>query len=74
MPTMVEVWRAEGEARGEAKRGRNTLLAILRKKFNRIPKETEQAILAMNDPIALESWAVQASVSQTLDEFLEAFS
>jgi len=68
----------EGEARGKAvekiETGRDYILSILRRKFNRVPKDTEQAILAMNDSIALKSWAVQASVSQTLDEFLEAFN
>jgi predicted transposase YdaD len=82
MPTMVEIWKAEGKAEGKvegkaegkAETGRNMLLAILRKKFNRVPKETEQAILAMNDPVALQSWAVQASTCQSLDEFIKAFN
>jgi hypothetical protein len=90
MPTMLEKWTAErkdewkaegiaegearGEARGEAKRGRDVLLAILRRKFDRIPRETEQTILAMTDTVALESWAVQASMCQSLDEFLEALN
>ena len=68
----------EGEARGrEAEKietARNLLIAILQEKFNSIPKDTERTILAMNDSIALKSWAVQASMSQTLGEFLEAFN
>ena len=72
----VAIGKAEGvaigKAEGKAETGRNVLLAILREKFNRVPKETERAILAMNDPIALQSWAVQASMCQTLDEFVVA--
>ena len=89
MPTLLEKWTADAVAKGrtvfevrtaeavakkETEMGRDYILSILREKFNRIPKDTEQAILAMNDPIALQSWAVRASMSQTLDEFLEAFN
>jgi len=70
MTTMIEVW----EAKGRVETARNLLLEILQEKFSRIPKDTERTILAMNDLIALKSWAVQASMSQTLDEFLEAFN
>ena len=68
MTTMIEVW----EARGEAKAGRDYILAILREKFNCIPTDTEQAILAMSDPIALKSWAVQAATCYSIEEFSEA--
>jgi hypothetical protein len=47
-------------------------LKIIREKFNGIPKEIESAIRQMTDPIALDSWAVQAAVSKSLDEFAEA--
>ena len=72
MPTMVEIWKAEGRAEGVARGKAELLLAILQEKFNNVPRDTEQTILAMTDPIALKSWAVQASMCQTLDEFLEA--
>jgi hypothetical protein len=88
MPTMLEIWteeavakgvakgkaegKAEGKTEGKTESGRNLLLAILRKKFVCVPKETEQTILAMNDPVALESWAVHAATCKTLDEFTEA--
>ena len=75
MPTLLEKWTADAVAKKETEMERDYILSILReKKFNRIPKDTEQAILAMNYPIALKSWAVQASTSQTLNEFLEAFN
>ena len=83
MPTMLEKWTADAVAKERTKAaeavektrtemGRDYILSILREKFNRIPNDTEQAILAMNDPIALKSWAVQASMSQTLDDFVAA--
>ena len=69
MPTMVEIWKAEGKAEGKAE----TLLAVLRAKFDRIPEEIEDAVRQMSDPIALDSWAIQAATCQSLDEFVQAF-
>jgi len=57
-------WKAEGKA--------ETLLKILRERFNRIPKETEKSIRQMTDPIALDSWAVQAATCKSMNEFAEA--
>ena len=62
----------EGVARGEARGKAKTALAVLRARFKRVPKEVEKTILAMTDPIALESWAVQAATCQSMDEFAEA--
>ena len=78
MPTMLEKWIADAVAKErtrfekwsadtEAKTGRNVLLAILREKIGRVSPEMEQRILAMTDPIALQSWAVQASICQSLE-------
>ena len=64
--------KVEGEAKGEARAGRNMVLAVLRARFKRVPKDVEQAILAVTDLIALESWAAQAATCDTLDEFAEA--
>ena len=87
MPTLLEKWTADAVAKERTvferrtadavakertEMGRDYILSILREKFNRIPQDTEQAILGMNDPVALKSWAVRASMSQTLDEFVEA--
>ena len=60
-----------GEARGEAKAGRNMVLTVLRARFKKVPKEVERAISTISDPIALESWAAQAATCQSLDEFAE---
>jgi hypothetical protein len=54
---------------GEVKAGRNMVLTVLRKKFEKVPKAIEDAVLAMSDPIALESMHEHAIDSNTLDEF-----
>jgi len=69
---MLERWTTDAVAKTETKAKAELLLAIIREKFSRVPKETEQTILAMTDPVALQSWAVQASMCQSLDEFTEA--
>ena len=69
---LITKGKAEGIAEGEAKAGRNMVLAVLRAKFKRVPKEVEKAVLAMNDPTALESWAVHAATSQSVGEFADA--
>jgi len=51
--------------KGEAK----AVLTVLRKKFKKIPKEIETAVLTMSDPVALESLLEHALDSDTLDEF-----
>jgi hypothetical protein len=56
----------------KAEGGRNMVLAVLRARFKRVPKDVEKAILAISDLIALESWAAQAATCDTLDEFAEA--
>ena len=48
------------------------VLAVLRARFKKVPKDVEKAILVMTDLIALESWAAQAATCDTLDEFAEA--
>jgi flagellar biosynthesis/type III secretory pathway protein FliH len=68
----VALGKARGEAEGKAEAGRNMVLAVLRAKFKRVPKNIERSIFALNDPVALESWAVQAATCQSLDEFAEA--
>jgi hypothetical protein len=78
MPTMVEIWKAEGkaegvaegEARGEVKVAREIIQESLREKFGKVPKHIEKAINQMNDPIALKSLAVRTSNCKTLDEFV----
>ena len=70
--TMIKTIFDEREAIGEARGKAETVLAILRAKFRRVPKETEKAIRQMTDPIALDSLAAHVLHSETLDEFATA--
>jgi len=56
---------ADGAVRGRAE----MVLKALRKKFKKVPKGIEQSVLAMSDPIALESMLEHVFDSNTLDEF-----
>ena len=72
MPTMVEIWKAEGKAEGKTEGKAETVLTVLRAKFQEVPKEVESALYQMRDPIALDSWAAQAATSPSMEEFAEA--
>ena len=63
---------ARGEVKGTTKGKAETILAILRARFRRVPKECESAIRQMTDPIALDSWAVHAATCQSMNEFAQA--
>ena len=73
MPTMVEIWKAEGKAEGKAEArtetAREIILESIREKFGKVPKNIERAINQMNDPIALKSLAVRTTNYKTLAEF-----
>jgi len=56
---------------GKAEEGRNMVLKALRKKFKKVPKHIEQAVLAKSDPVALESLLEHVMDSDTLDAFAE---
>ena len=58
-----------GVADGEVKWKADMVLKALRKKFKKMPKHIEQAVLAMTDPIALESLLEHVFDCNTLDEF-----
>jgi len=61
--------KAEGLAEGETKGKVETVLTVLRAKFNKVPKGIEKTIRQKKDPVALDSWAAHAVHSKTLDEF-----
>ena len=54
---------------GGTEASRKMVLAFLRGKFGNVPKEIEEAVNQMNDPIALESLAARTGNCKTLDEF-----
>ena len=57
----------EGIVKGEAK----MVLKALQKKFTKVPKRIERAVLAKSDPVALESLLEYVMDSDTLDAFAE---
>ena len=61
MPTMLE----KAEVKGKAE----MVLKALRKKFENVPPEIEEAVLARTDAVALESLLEHVFDSKTLDEF-----
>ena len=63
---------AVGEAKGETRGKAGTLLKILRKRFNKVPKDVENTIRKMTDPVALDSWAEHALDCQSMAEFSQA--
>jgi len=73
MSTLVEMWKAEGEAKGKAEgEEKGKVLAILEVRFNKVPKGIEKAIRSMVDLIALKSLVEHAKTCQSLDDFGEA--
>ena len=64
MPTMIEKAVVQDRAK--------MVLKALRRKFNQVPKEIEEAVLEKSDPIALESLLEHAIDSETLEEFAKA--
>jgi hypothetical protein len=75
MPTMLEKWGAEREAKATAKgkaEGKiETVLTFLRTKFKRVPKEIEKSIRQMSDPVALDSLAAHIVNCESLNDFAE---
>ena len=71
--TMIKTIFEEKYDAGKVEGKAELLLKILREKFNRVPKETERAIRQMTDPIALDSWAIQAATCGSMSEFVKAF-
>jgi len=63
---------AFGKAEGKAETGREILLKILRKRFNKVPRDVENTIRKMTDPVALDSWAEHALDCQSMTEFAQA--
>ena len=46
------------------------ILIVLRERFKKIPKTTENAIRQLRDPVALDSWTAYAASCQSMDEFV----
>ena len=63
---------AKDLAKGKAECKAESVLTVLRARFNKIPKEIERSIRNISDPIALDSWTAQAATCQSMKEFAEA--
>ncbi len=72
MPTILEQFVAEGEARGEARRAAESVLTVLRARFAKVPKQVENTIRQMVDPIALDSLTAHAATCKSLDDFAKS--
>ena len=59
-----DIGRVEGEA--------EAVLAVLRARFKKVPKETESAVRQITDSIALDSWTAHAATCQSVEEFAQA--
>jgi len=69
---MIKTIFEEKYIEGQVDYGREVLLKILRKKFNKVPRDVEKTIRKMNDPVALDSYAEHALDCQTMTEFAQA--
>jgi len=63
---------ARGEARGEIKGKASIVIQILLSRFNRIPKTMGNRLLAIGDPVVLDSLALLALKCESLKEFKNA--
>ncbi len=80
MKTMVEIWMAEGEAkgiaegevRGELKGQIEAILAILGDKFRKVPASIGESLNKRTDLTAMKSLVVLAATCKSLDEFAKA--
>ena len=69
MSTMVEYWRKEGKAEGEAKGKADTIVLILNSKFGFIPEELENRINQITDIERLNRLAKSILNCQSLEDF-----
>lgn len=66
MPTMLEIWKAEGKA--------ESVLTFLRARFKKVPTSIENSVRQMTDSTALDTWAAEAATCQSLEEFETALN
>jgi hypothetical protein len=66
METMADFLRAEGRRAGEIHSRQQTLVRLLRRRFGRVPRATEQLIRATEDTARLDTWLDNFATAQTL--------
>jgi len=76
MPTMVEIWKAEGANQSKAghkAEGRaESIIDVLKARFHRVPQSVLDRLSSMNDLIALASLTSLAATCKSLSEFEKA--
>lgn len=71
MPTMIQTWYAEGKAEGEAEGEAKSIIRILVRKWNRVPKSLQKRILAITDAEKLNELFDIAWDCKSLEEFAQ---
>ncbi len=72
MPTMVEIWKAEGKAEAGLESKVEDILAILSDKFKKVPTSICESLRKRTDLTAMKSLVVLAATCKSLDEFAKA--
>jgi hypothetical protein len=63
---LADFLRAEGRRAGEIHSRQETLVRLLRRRFGRVPRATEQLIRATADTTRLDAWLDNFATAQTL--------
>jgi DNA polymerase III psi subunit len=69
--TAEELW-VGGKTEGKTEAKAEAVLIVLRERFKKVPKITENAIRQLRDPVALDSWTAYAASCQSMDDFVAA--
>jgi len=67
----AQEWLLAGEAKGELKGEKRTILRFLEGRFGKVPKSISNAVNSYSDSTALDSLSVLAGSCKSLDEFKE---
>jgi hypothetical protein len=66
METVANYLRAEGRRAGEIHSRQQMLVRLMRRRFGRVPRATEQLIRATQDTTRLDAWLDNFATAQTL--------
>jgi hypothetical protein len=66
--TIADMFREEGEKKGEIRTLRRTLLELLKERFREIPVETRTVVKATTDPDLLRLWLKRFAKAHTLED------
>jgi hypothetical protein len=66
--TIAEMFREEGEKKGEIRTLQRMLLKLLEKRFGEVPEATRTSIKATTSPKKLERWLMHVDSAPTLED------